>query len=260
MTFIYILLLINNSHLIVSSKEPIGINNKLPEYIKIIDTIENSEDLDIHYIIEKYCIGLDVKYGEYKNNQFVELEIEKKVDFNFNTSIIDQEIKKYQELRQIVINYQHIISITNMDHIEEYGFGKFISDYNKYQEFIKLQEKFDQNINDLRRNRQVDTKSDSNLIQLQTYFAENIKGQRRTHHINILNDSINRNYNYYIQYKIDRNLLPKHYIIESELMIKLYELNYFNKKMKKELSEFFAKNGSSDEIIKKLTYLYSNKF
>lgn len=144
MIYIYILLLINNTYLLISSEDRINEIHNIPDYKDIIDIIKCSDKSEVDKIVQKYIteFGNDkVKTSTYNN---IITEDDKKIieyiDNYNNSEIIEKEIQKLTMLKQKILHLKNIIQSTKLEKIKEYGFGKFISDYSNktglYSKFI----------------------------------------------------------------------------------------------------------------------------
>ena len=152
MYYLYTILLVNKIFLIVQSKNEIGLINNLPKYDKLIDIVESIDDLTtlkiIKSVIEKYHINTNIIYGIYDDNIFTECKKEDIVKENINCSLenlnletlddnqIELKIKELQNIRQSILEYEEIIANTNLELLHKYGIDNFLSDYDKYLEYI----------------------------------------------------------------------------------------------------------------------------
>jgi hypothetical protein len=265
MLFIYAILLINNTYLILSSEDRINLIqiHDITNYKDIIEIIKINDKLEHDKIIKKYIeeFGSDnVKTATFCNNNITEddKQLIQYIDNITDIDTIENEIKKLTMLKQKILHLQNIIKSTTINQIEEYGLGKLISDYPKYQRFIDLS-----NTHSLpqRRNKFNNNIGNNEITELSNYFSSiitiNNNHQSRAEIIRQLINEIQRTYSYYIQYEINKKHLPNNFIYDTDVIIQIYSTIYFNKKMKKHLENFTNKNGSEQQIITKITYAYS---
>ncbi len=268
MNYIYIILLINNTYLIISSEDRINQIHNTPDYKDIIEIIKCNDNYEFDKIVKKYIeeFGNDkIKISTHNNNITEDdTHIFKYID---NITDIEKEIKKLTMIKQKIIHIKHIINTTKLPHIEEYGVGKFISDYAKYQRFIKLSEENRDIISQMTIQRKIQQFIQTLPTEMQTlylYFVDinNLHNHKNNKLVKIrdLIQEIGSSYNTYIRYEINNKHLPEHFIMDTDVILQLYSTLYFNKKMNSHLTNFIKNNGTEEQLITKLTYAYSKLF
>lgn len=262
MFYIYIILLINNNYLILSSDERINGIHNTPDYKDIIEIIKSNDKSDFDKIVKKYIeeFGDDKVKTSTPNNNITE-EDRHIFEYIDNITDIEKEIQKLTMLKQKIIHLKNIIQSTKLPHIEEYGIGKFISDYAKYQRYIKLSEENRDILSQMTIQRKIQQLIQTLPSEMQTlylYFT-NQKDNKLVKIREIIQE-ISSSYATYINYEINNKHLPDNFIMDTDVILQLYSAMYFNKKMNTHITSFIKNNGTEEELITKLTYAYSKLF
>ena len=275
MLFIYVILLINNTYSIISSEERISPIHNIPNFKEIIEMIKSNDKSDFDKIVQKYIseFGYDnIKVKTSLNNDSEITEDDKKLVEYFDNitdvEAIEKEIEKLTMLKQKILRLKQIISLTHNTLIEEYGFGKFISDYAKYKRFLTYPQSNHGNGFRMRNRNEFHTQKQYDefmkpitpeFIELNSYFIDSINdySKSRRNKIDTTIQHINSCYYQYIEYEKNNHKLPSNFTPDTDVILQLYSTMYFNKKMKTHLSNFTNKNGSEQQIITKMTYAYS---
>ena len=259
MLFIYVILLLNNTYLIISSEDKINQIHNTPDYKDIIEIIKSNDKSDFDKLVKEYVdnYGYDkVKTSILKDDTKITEDDKKLVEYFDNITdveTIEKEIEKLTMLKQKIIHLKNIISLTHNTLIKEYGFGKFISDYTKYQRFLTIAHKITSSRLQERVKEIENLPNEEN--QLFNYFTPQKCDKIR----DIIYD-ISGKYHTYIQYEITNHKLPEKFIHDTDVILQLYSTMYFNKKMNSHLTNFTTKNGTEEQLITKLTYAYSKLF
>ncbi len=275
MLFIYIILLVNNTYLIISSEDRISEIHNTPNYKDMIEMIKTNDKSDFDKIVKKYVdeFGNDkVKTSIINNITEDDKNIMEYFDNITDVNAIENEIKKLRMLNQKLIQLEIIVQQTSLNQIKEYGVGKFISDYAKYQKFMKPETKDiirrmsyrhissrrnPQNNDNINNNNLNNDNINNEILELVNYFTTNQEPNQIFENMQSMLSILQSNYNNYIQYEINKKLLPSNFLGDGDVIIQIYSTMYFNKKMKSHLENFIKKNGSKEQLITKIIYAYS---
>lgn len=263
MLFIYTILLINNTYLILSSEERISHIHNTPNYKDIIEITQTKDKSDFDKIVKKYVdeFGNDkVKTSIIINITEDDKKLIEYIDNITDVEVIENEIKKLTMIKQKLIQLENMIKHTSNTQVNEYGLGKFMSDYAKYKRLEKLREIHQNPPHQTRRNN--NNIVNDEMTELSNYFQNNIiniNGHQNSKYQIILGFimDISDKYHQYIEYEISKNNLPSSFIRDTDVIVQLYSTMYFNKKMKSHLENFIKKNGSQEQITSKIIYAYS---
>ncbi len=276
MFYIYVLLLCNNTILIVSSDLSINKIQNLPDFMEIKEIIKENDDKKalsgmFDKIIKKY------KKNSEKNSEKNVVEVLDNLElddfiivdalYSENISSLEKEIGTLNDIRQHMlilensikktdINLNNLLQGQNYDdenmNVKDYSIANFINDRAKFENAKLLLKTITQE-------------------QLRLYHREQRIGNSLSKNIKIKelleitssSSDISR-----IIINVERiiSALYSSYLSESKIKLKYYEpdsvlqaytVKYYNNKLRKELKELEEKYGTMKTIINKLTFAYS---
>ncbi len=267
MFYIYVLLLVNNNVLIISSDVSLNKIVNLPEFIEIKEIVKNE---DKEYIKAKFnTIIIEYKSnGKEKGFEVIDnLELEESISdetiikalYSDDISSLEKEIEYLLDIRQRMLKLENLIKSTaiKLDDLLDgsgYSIAKFQTEKAKLVQYAKngleLYQKHEW-VMAYRRGKY--HLLDDKIIQK---FREH---EQDTDNFNIvkrditqIESRISQLYSIYLQ----NNKLSNNFY-EPDIILQAYTVKHYNNNLKKQLKELENSVGSSNTIMAKLTFAYS---